>query len=433
MEKAKKTVMVSTFTDGVLDPERPMLGPVMDGGRIIANTAAGCWSPMITPSLRGGHEVTQPVYVEGAEVGDAIVIRVETVDVTSDCTASGNDKPVEGRFIGDPFVARICPKCGTKNPDTYIEGVGEDAVRCSKCGAPVAPFHFTNGYTIAFDDGRQVALTLNKEAAKRVGADPKKYMQTPDNAKQNPIVCMAPHDLAGVATRIRPFIGQLGTTPSEAFPDSHNAGDFGAALIGAPHEYAKTEETLKKKTDGHMDINKVRAGAVVIAPVKVKGAGVYVGDVHAMQGPGEIAGHTADVCASVTLRVSVLKNMNIDGPILLPNIDDVPYLAKPLTVEEKLVLRHEAEKWGMNTYEEDSAPVSFVGTGATMNDAISNGLERGAQFFDMTVPEVMNRVTITGGIDIGRAPDVLSLDKDSSEAREVSEKIEASSTKLAER
>ncbi|GMG97777.1 acetamidase/formamidase family protein [Tepidimicrobium xylanilyticum] len=67
-------------------------------------------------------------------------------------------------------------------------------------------------------------------------------------------------------------------------PDSHNAGDFGSFLIGTPHKYALTEEELKKrKTDGHMDINKVREGAVLIVPVKVKGGGVYVGDAHAMQ------------------------------------------------------------------------------------------------------------------------------------------------------
>ncbi len=59
-----------------------------------------------------------------------------------------------------------------------------------------------------------------------------------------------------------------------------------------------------------MDINKTREGAIVIAPVKVKGGGgVYVGgDAHAMQGgDGEIAGHTADVSAIVTLKVKVLK------------------------------------------------------------------------------------------------------------------------------
>lgn len=31
---------------------------------------------------------------------------------------------------------------------------------------------------------------------------------------------------------------------------------------------------------------------MLICPVKVKGGGVYVGDVHAMQGDGEIAVHT---------------------------------------------------------------------------------------------------------------------------------------------
>lgn len=83
-----------------------MLGPVRDGGYIVANTAPGCWGPMITPALRGGHEVTQPVYVEGAEIGDAIAIRIQSIRVTSIATASGNDQTVEGAYIGDPYCAR---------------------------------------------------------------------------------------------------------------------------------------------------------------------------------------------------------------------------------------------------------------------------------------------------------------------------------------
>lgn len=53
---------------------------------------------MITPCLRGGHEVTKPVYVEGAEVGDAIAVKIESIRVTSIATASGHDQPVEGRL-----------------------------------------------------------------------------------------------------------------------------------------------------------------------------------------------------------------------------------------------------------------------------------------------------------------------------------------------
>ena len=33
-------------------------------------------------------------------------------------------------------------------------------------------------------------------------------------------------------------MGQLGTMPAIDLPDSHNAGDFGAFLVGAPHRHA---------------------------------------------------------------------------------------------------------------------------------------------------------------------------------------------------
>ena len=406
--KAQETVFVNKLTNGILDPNVEMLGPVKNGGRIVLNTAAGCWSPMITPELRGGHEVSWPVYVEGAMPGDAVAIHIESVNVTSKATASGNDTTYPDRFIGDPFVARVCPKCGTKNPPSHIEGTGPDAVRCNKCGAPVSPFAFTNGYTIVFDDTKTLGITLNAEGATKVGENGKEYMQTPDFAIQNPIVAMAPSDLQGVAARMKPFIGQLGSTPKRPMPDSHNAGDFGSFLVGAPHEYAQTEETLKDKTDGHMDINKVRQGAILICPVKVPGAGIYAGDVHAMQGEGEIAGHTTDVCATLTLKVNVIKGLNIDGPILLPVIDDVPYLAKPLTEQEKKIAATQQAKWNQPAIEE-SAPVSVIGTGVNLNVAIENGLNRAAELFDMTVPEVMNRTTITGAIEIGRAPGVVTI------------------------
>jgi len=43
------------------------------------------------------------------------------------------------------------------------------------------------------------------------------------------------------------------------------------------------------------DIDAVRPGTILLAPVKVAGAGVYMGDMHALHGDGEIAGHTMDV------------------------------------------------------------------------------------------------------------------------------------------
>lgn len=405
---AKETIFVNTFTNGILDPNGQMLGPVKSGGHIIANTAPGCWGPMITPSIRGGHEVTQPVYVEGAEVGDAVVLKIKSVEVTSDVTASGNERTVEGRFLGDPFIAGKCPSCGTIYPETKIDGIGQESIRCAKCGADVTPFVFTNGYTIAFDEKRRIGLTLNKEAAEKTAHEAKKYMALPDNSKQNPIVTFAPHDIVGSVSRLRPFIGQLGTVPSRPFPDSHNAGDFGSAMIDAPHEYKITKEQLEERTDGHMDVNKVREGAILICPVKTKGAGIYIGDVHAFQGDGEIAGHTCDVSAAVMVQVYVIKGLNIEGPILLPVKDDLPYLAKPLTESELNIALQEAKKWGIEKIEK-SGPISFIGTGPNMNAAIDNGLERASKFLDISIPEVKNRTTINGAIEIGRSPGVVTV------------------------
>ncbi len=41
--------------------------------------------------------------------------------------------------------------------------------------------------------------------------------------------------------------------------------------------------------------------------------------------------------------------------------------------------------------------------------ATDNGLQRAAKLFDITVSEVMNRCTITGSIDVGRHPGVVTV------------------------
>ncbi|MEA5160645.1 acetamidase/formamidase family protein [Cereibacter johrii] len=406
---ARRSLLVQGFTNSVLDPAAPMLGPLENGGTIIANTAPGCWGPMITPRLRGGHEVTQPVFVEGAEPGDAVVIRIRDITVTSVATASGHDSSPEGFCLGDPYVAARCPVCDTVWPETHVEGIGPEAVKCDTCGHAVTPFEIVHGYTVVFDETRAVGVTLPPAAAETIARDASHYAALPDASVQHSILTFAPSDMAGVMVRMRPFLGQLGTCPSKAMPDSHNAGDFGAFLVGAPHAYAITaEELARHKTDGHMDIDAVRPGAILVAPVKVRGAGVYMGDMHAAQGDGEIAGHTMDVAGSVTLQVEVLKDWPIDGPVLFPLAEDLPPLARPFSAAERAKAERLAAQWGVGEIE-PSAPVSVIGTAATLNAAIENGLSRAATLLGMTVPEVRNRATVTGAIEIGRAPGVITV------------------------
>lgn len=406
---ARRSVVVSEFTNSVLDPAAPMLGPVEDGGTIIANTAPGCWGPMITPRLRGGHEVTTPVFVNGAEVGDGVAIRIRDITVTSIATASGHDSSPAGFCLGDPYVAARCPVCDTVWPETHVEGIGQDAVKCDTCGNAVKPFEIVHGYTVTFDDTRAVGLTLPKAAAETIAHDANHYAALPDGSRQHSILTFAPSDMPGTLVRMRPFLGQLGTCPSMAMPDSHNAGDFGAFLVGAPHAYGITAEQLAEhKTDGHMDIDAVRAGAILVCPVKVPGAGIYMGDMHAGQGDGEIAGHTMDVAGSVTLQVEVVKNYPLDGPVLFPLEEDLPPMARPFTAEERAKGQRLARKWGVADIE-PMAPISVIGTAANLNAAIENGLARAAKLLGMTVAEVRNRATVNGAIEIGRAPGVIQV------------------------
>jgi len=109
-------------------------------------------------------------------------------------------------------------------------------------------------------------------------------------------------------------------------PDSHNAGDFGQFLLGAPICMASRKTNWR--TAQTVTWTSIRCGpGHPHLPGEGAGGGVYVGDAHAMQGDGEIAGHTTDVSAEVTLQVNVLKGLKIGGPILLPPVKDLPHLA----------------------------------------------------------------------------------------------------------
>lgn len=403
-------VHVTEFTDGLVGPSQAMLGPVCDGGRIVTRTPPGCWSPMITPSFHGGHEVTRPVAVAGADIGDAIVLRLLKVRAASDASSSGVDSFVDGRYDGDPFVAKKCANCGAASPGSYLEGVGEDAVRCKECGAEANAFRFVQGYTCVLDRENNVGVTVPPEVARKVGAASDKFHASPENTHAHSILRLAAGELPGLITRMAPFMGNIGTSPSADMPDSHNAGDFGAFLIGAPHAYAMSRDELHQhKTDGHMDCAQVREGSVLICPVKVPGAGVYMGDMHAMQGNGEVAGHATDVTADVEVQVEVIKGLALDGPILLPLAEDLPPLARPIDARLRAQAQALADKHGMTMPLEQTGPVTFIGSGENLNEATQNGLRRAAQVTGLRVAEIQNRATITGSIEIGRLPGVVKV------------------------
>jgi amidase len=87
---------------------------------------------------------------------------------------------------------------------------------------------------------------------------------------------------------LAPMIGCLGTAPAlepgAIAPTSGQTGRFG----------------------GNMDHPVVAAGATIHLPVAVPEALLYVGDVHARQGDGELSGVALEIASTVTLRIELL-------------------------------------------------------------------------------------------------------------------------------
>lgn len=407
--EVRDEVFVDQYTGGLVGPGLGFAATVKDGGRIRCVVPPGCWGPMITPDFRGGHEVTRPVAVAGAQVGDAIAITIESMRVLSLATSSGTMVTNAAAFGDDPFVDKKCPGCGTAWPATRVEGTGGSSIRCANCGVVVAPFGFEEGYTIVFDHDDRVGLTVDGRAAHDFALRAREVAALPPNARQYPILLFEPGTIPGVLARLRPFIGNIGTTPSIDLPDSHNAGDFGNFLVGAHHPYGLTLEELNRaKTDAHLDTNEVRPGAVLICPVKIEGGGIYIGDCHANQGDGELSLHTTDITAEASVRVNVIKGLALDGPILLPVAEDLPFIARPYTQAEIEAGERLAQRYHVSL-QRNMGPVQFIGTGPTINEATDNAIQRAGEVLRMTQAEVRNRCTITGGVEIGRLPGVVQL------------------------
>ena len=61
------------------------------------------------------------------------------------------------------------------------------------------------------------------------------------------------------------------------------------------------------------------------------------------------------------------------------------------------------------TLRREVAPVQFIGSGPTLNEATDNAIARAANVLRMSQAEVRNRCTITGSVEIGRLPGVVQL------------------------
>lgn len=86
---------------------------------------------------------------------------------------------------------------------------------------------------------------------------------------------------------------------------------FLGCLAVAPQADEARQTIVPEFFGGNLDTPEVRAGTTVYLPVNVPGALLYMGDGHAVQGEGEIAGTAAEVQMNVRLQVDLIKGKTI--------------------------------------------------------------------------------------------------------------------------
>lgn len=99
-------------------------------------------------------------------------------------------------------------------------------------------------------------------------------------------------EVCGIKLPLRPMIGVLATAPEGEPRGTAYVGSYG----------------------GNMDCNLITVGSRIRLPVQVKGGLLFVGDVHATMGDGEVNGSGVEFGARVKLRVNLEKRTGLRWP-----------------------------------------------------------------------------------------------------------------------
>ncbi|MGI6038155.1 MAG: acetamidase/formamidase family protein [Limnochordia bacterium] len=130
---------------------------------------------------------------------------------------------------------------------------------------------------------------MAKEGQGLLGPEAKQTM-----AKIVPVKDNMCHFAPDIIFPVRPMVGVIGTAPKDKPVPTIHVGDTG----------------------GNMDNHLITTGTKVFLPVEVAGAYLFIGDVHAAMGDGEISGTALEVQAEVTFTVDLIKGQSTPLPYL---------------------------------------------------------------------------------------------------------------------
>lgn len=123
-------------------------------------------------------------------------------------------------------------------------------------------------------------------------------------------------DFDGLKVSLKPMIGVIGTAPAGEPVNTETPDEHG----------------------GNMDIKDMNAGNILYLPVNVDGALLSMGDIHGVQGDGETLICALEMCGTVTVRVTVLKDRSdIPTPMIESPTHYMTTAAAP-TLDEASIL-----------------------------------------------------------------------------------------------
>lgn len=196
------------------------------------------------------------------EIDSGETVRIETYDARTGTIQSNDD------LLDHPHPIGVNPATG---PITIRDSEPGDSLTVELQKIDLAPAGF-----LAVKKGVGLLGNLAEKYATRIVPI------------ENDIVCFSQH----IQFPVRPMVGVVGTAP---------AGDGIETAYPGPH-------------GGNMDNHYLTTGAKIHLPVFVPGASLAMGDVHASMGDGEITMIGLEICAELTVRISLQKGVAISRP-----------------------------------------------------------------------------------------------------------------------
>ena len=203
------------------------------------------------PGIPGGHLIVGPIYIEDAEPGDSLEVRIMDVTPRIPYGNTGGSPGHGGLMLGTAPTPKPAP------PAPVADGAAATPTPAtgSPAGAP-----------------RPFSKVTHLDIARNAGV-----------FDENIVVPLAP------------FMGVMATCPADSWgenPSSTPPGPYG----------------------GNLDCKELTTGSTLYLPVFQKGALFYTGDSHAGQGDGEVTGTAIETADTVTLQFILHKGVSLKMP-----------------------------------------------------------------------------------------------------------------------